>query len=225
MQKKIIIGLLAVVLISAGLYFYPIQKGGQPVEITQNNVENVPQNNNSDKKTLDIISNESLATYELDEVLRGTPTHVKGATSDIAGIITMSTASPQKIEIGQVKIDASTFKTDIPTRDENVKKLVLKSDQSANQFIVFTPTNITGVPEDIAIGKNFPISIIGDMVIIGTTKQVTFNGTANWSIEDALTIDATTTLTYGDFGITIPDFSFLANVDKNVKLIVRLVAR
>ena len=224
MKKEIIIGVIVgvVILAGAGWYFYVsngVNQSGQipPVTTVQNDLPG--------QKTLQIVSNASRATYELNEELQGKPTHVVGSTNQVTGNIVLKTTSPQTIAIGPVYIDASTFRTDIPNRDENVQELILKSNQRANRFITFTTTNITGVPKTIEMDKDFPVTITGDMTILGITKPVTFKGVANLSNDTVLKINASTVVTYGDFGVVVPNFSFLTNVDKTVKLNISLVAK
>ena len=226
MDKKIIIsiGIIAAIIIVGGLY-YIVQPAAAPTQPSQNVVESLPTTNNSDQKMLHIVSGESKATYELGEVLKGKQTHVVGSTGDIAGDIAISLKDVQKIQIGEIKINARTFKTDIDMRDQNVRKMVLKSDDPANEFIVFKTTNITGVPATIESNKEFPVTITGDVTIAGVTKSITFTGIAKLSDANELRINANTMVTYGDFGVTVPNFSFLANVDKTVKLSIALIAR
>ena len=204
-QKNVLIGaIVALIIIVGGVYFYSTKPVTSPVNDAQNLVDN---NVASSEKTLNIVSAESKATYELNEKLQGKPTHVLGTTQSIAGTINIDLTAPAKIEIGEVKIDATTFKTDIAKRDDNVRELVFKSNTSGNQYIVFVPTSIIGVPSNIEAGKDFQITITGDMTILGVTKSITFNGIANVSAENALTINVNTNVTYGDFGLVVPNFS------------------
>lgn len=224
MQNKVVLGVVAVVVLVAGGYYFVSNQQNEDLRVVENQniTENTTQNNETvltnDKKVLNIVATESKATYQLNEELRGTPTLVTGNTSSISGNIILNTDN-QKIESGQVKLDASTFKTDIPTRDENVKKLIFKSDKEENKYIVFNPTNIEQTE-----GSN-QIKVTGNLTISGVSKNITFEGTTSMLADGGITIDASTMLTYADFSLVIPDFPFLANVDKTVKISVSLVAR
>ncbi len=227
-MKKIVIivGVIVIGILGfGGLYFYLSTPATAPSQDSQSAVLRLPENNNPSQKVLHIISSESKAVYELNEVLRGKLNHVVGSTGDIAGDISLTLSKPQKLEIGQIKVNARTFKTDIEQRDENVRKLVLKSNDPANEFIVFKTTNIVGLPESIEANKDFNLSITGDITIAGVTKSVIFEGRAKISDANVMTIDASTMLAREDFGVFIPNFSFLANVDKIVKLSVSIIAR
>lgn len=224
MQNKVVIGVVVVLVLIAGGYYFVSNKQNKDLMVAenQNTTENTIQNNentsDNERKILNIVATESKATYQLNEELRGTPTLVVGNTSSLSGNIVLNTAN-QKIESGQIKLDASTFKTDIPARDENVKKLIFKADKEENQYIVFNPTNIEQTE-----GSN-QIKATGSLSISGVSRTVTFEGTTSMLADGGVTIDASTMLAYADFGLVIPDFPFLANVDKTVKLTVSLVAR
>ncbi|MCX6747847.1 MAG: YceI family protein [Candidatus Nomurabacteria bacterium] len=230
-NNTIMIGVVVLVLILGGVYISQTNKTEKIDELNSNVVseQNVIEDSNgasgiqeTSLKTLAIVSAESKATYEIDEVLRGIPTHVVGNSSSLMGSVVFDPTTNQ-IREAEVKVDASTFKTDIDARDGNVKKLVLKSDQSANQYITFKTTNIEGMSGEV--GKEFPVKVTGDMIILGVSKSVMFEGKANLSADGSVMVNANTTLTYGDFGVSVPDFPFLANVSKTVKLTVQLVAR
>jgi polyisoprenoid-binding protein YceI len=172
-----------------------------------------------------IVPAESKATYEINEKLQGKPVHVVGTTQAISGTAQVDVTAPVKVQIGEIKLDATTFKTDIAKRDENVSELVLKSTKPEFKYITFVPTMISGVPANVEKGKDFPVTIVGDMTILGVKKSVAFTGTMNIGSDNSLTVKAKTKLTYGDFGVTIPNFSFLSDIDKTVDLSVELVAR
>lgn len=214
---------LVLVLVAGGVYYSSTQKV-EEVAVVENEVVNNTltseenTNTNPDQKNLAVVSSESKATYKINEELRGTPTLVTGNTTAITGSITLD-VSNKKIVTGKIEIDANTFATDIPARDENVKKLVLESDK--NKTITFVPTNIEGVLE---VGKSSNVKIAGAITIKGITKPVTLTGTAILNPDNSLALSVKTVLTYGDFGVTIPDFPFLANIDKTVDLSVDIVA-
>ena len=226
MKNSMIWGIvLVLVLVAGGVYYSSTQKV-EEVEVLENEVVNNTltseenTNTNPDQKNLAVVSAESKATYKINEELRGTPTLVTGNTTAITGSITLDVVN-KKIVTGKIEIDANSFATDIPARDENVKKLVLEADKDNNKTITFVPTNIEGVLE---IGKPSNVKIAGAITIKGITKPVTLTGTAILNPDNSLVLSVKTVLAYGDFGVTIPDFPFLANIDKTVDLSVDIVA-
>ncbi|MBM3206116.1 MAG: YceI family protein [Candidatus Staskawiczbacteria bacterium] len=204
--------------------FYFLTPAVAPTQTAQESVEMLPEMQSPGEKTFAVIGAESSATYQLGEVLNGKPTQVIGTTSDIAGSVVISMNNPSAVTFGEIKINARTFKTDIANRDNNVRKLVLKADEPANEFIVFKPTSVTGVPATLEVDKEFPVTIIGDITIAGVTKSVTFTGNMIFGTNNAKVM-ANTMLAYEEFGVFVPNFPFLANVDKMVKLSVSLVAK
>src|SRR3989339_253011 len=227
MQKNIGIVVFVIAVLVGGWYMMSANKNmEEPIteesnQVTENEVVTETQ---TQQKVLNIVSAESKATYDINEVLKGKKTHVTGNSQALTGTVTVDPTS-NKIVAGEVKLDATSFKTDIAARDGNVKTLILKADKPGNEFIVFTATSIEGMSESVLPDTDFPIKVTGNMTIAGVTKSVTFDGMAKLGTDQSVTIKAGTTLTYADFGLAIPDFPFLANVDKTVKLSVELVAR
>jgi len=176
-------------------------------------------------KNLSIVSAESKAEFNLNEVLKGVPTLVVGTSSEITGNIIVHTVNPAKIEIGEIQLDARTLLTDNPMRNNNIAKLILKSNEPQNQFIVFKPTSVVGVPKILTSKQEFPVKILGDLTISGVTKPMTFNGKVTWSDDGILVGSASTDLTYENFGLAIPNFPFFSNVDKVAKIKISLTAK
>lgn len=177
-------------------------------------------------KALNIVAADSEAKYSLNEVLSGVPTLVVGTSRQLSGQIMVDTSvKPAVVTISDIQLDATSFTTDKPMRDKNVISLILRSDKPENKFIVFHPTNITGVPETLTADQSFPVTITGDLTISGITKPAIFNGQLTLKSDGSVTGTASTDLTYANFGLVIPNFPFLANVDQVVKLEVNLNAK
>ncbi|MBP9839922.1 MAG: YceI family protein [Candidatus Pacebacteria bacterium] len=216
MKKLLVVVLLAIVV--GGLYFLN-SKNESPKDLNTNDSVSTDTNDNM----LDVVSLESKATYEIDEVLNGVPTHVVGTSSSLSGKVIFNKES-KKIEGGEIVLDANSFKTDKSLRDENVKKMVLKTSEAGNDAITFSITKFEGAPES-KTGEEVSVKVLGDLKISGVTKAVTFDGKAKMGEDGTLTVNASTTLTYEDFGIAVPDLPFLKDVSKNVKLSVDIVAK
>ncbi|MFA7285900.1 MAG: YceI family protein [Candidatus Paceibacterota bacterium] len=225
MKNNVIVGgVLVLLLVAGGIYYSSTQKVAE-VPVVENDVANntltTEENTNPNQKNLTVVGAESKATYKINEDLRGVPTLVTGNTNAITGFITINKTN-NKILTGKIEIDANSFATDIPARDENVKKLVLESDKQGNASITFVPVNIQG---DLVVGSTSDVKISGNITIKGVTKSIILEGTALLSADNTLALSVKTVLTYADFGVTIPDFPFLANIDKTVDLSVDVVAR
>lgn len=179
----------------------------------------------SNTKTLRIIGTESQATFTLKETLSGKDVTVVGVTNNISGDVQLKTTNPAKLTIGTIKIDARTLKTDNERRNGAIARMILNSDQQGNEYITFTATDVRGIPTTIETGKQFSYTIAGNLTIRGITKPTTFNATSTLNADGSLSGTANTTVTYGDFGISVPDLSFLANVDKSTTLSISLLAK
>jgi len=214
MKKSSILVLLALILIVGGLYF---MNKGDDSKVLESNPSN------TEDSVLDVVSLESKATYEIDEVLNGVPTHVVGTSSALSGKV-MFNKDTKKIEGGEISLDATSLKTDKSLRDENVKKMVLKIDEAGKDVITFTISKFEGAPE-ASLGEEVQVKVLGDLKVSGVTKPVTFDGKAKMGESGDLSVTASTVLTYEDFGIAVPDLPFLKDVSKNVKLSVSIVAK
>jgi polyisoprenoid-binding protein YceI len=231
-MKTILASIIAVIIIGGGLFLYQTRPTAAPTTDINTEVEHLDTTDatagttdTTAIKTLRIVGAESKATFSLNEVLNGTPTLVVGTTSQVAGDIQISATAPAKLTIGEIKIDARTLKTDNERRNGALGRLILKSDQTGNEYITFKTTAITGLPDTIETDKAFSYTIAGDMTVRGVTKPVTFKTTNTFKADGSFVGSADTTIAYADFGISIPDLSFLANVDKTTKLSISIVAK
>ena len=180
----------------------------------------------ADGQTLYAIdASKSVATFTLDEQLRGQPKTVIGtSTGMIAGQIGLDAAHPSSSTVGTVTLNARTFVTDDNSRNNMIRRAILKTENDANEFITFQPTVLDGLPASIASGTPFAFQITGNLTIAGVTKPETFDATAVLNDDGTLGIDASTTVSRADFNLVIPNIPFIANVTDNVVLDLDLVA-
>lgn len=222
MNKNAIIVVVVVVLLGA-LGWYSKSKNQNIVVENNTELANTLTVTES-QKALSVSSADSEATYEINEELQGKPIRVVGKNKGVEGSVVVDSAT-NKIVKATIVLDANGFVTDIAKRDENVKSLVLKSNQELNKSITFTMTNIEGMPETVAVGTQYDTKITGDLTISGVTKVVTFDTKLTYQEDGSINADAKTSLAYEDFGLTIPNLPFLSNVSKTVDLHVVLLAR
>jgi polyisoprenoid-binding protein YceI len=170
----------------------------------------------------EIVPAESQARFVIEEVLRGTPTTVVGATDQVAGQIAIDPSDPQSAQVGTIQINARTLATDNDFRNRAIKNAILQTDSF--EFVTFTPTAITGLPETAMIGEPITFQLTGDLTITGTTQPVTFDVTVTPLSETELTGTAVATVLYGDFGLNIPDSPQVDTVADEVRLELQFVA-
>jgi polyisoprenoid-binding protein YceI len=170
----------------------------------------------------EVVQDESEARFIIDEVLNDQPKTVVGATNQVAGQIAIDPQSPALSRVGVIQINARDLTTDSDFRNRAIKNQILQTDQY--EFITFTPTEITGLPQSGAVGESYTFKMVGDLTIGAVTKQVTFDVTTSAASESRLTGTATTTIAYADYGITIPQVRQVASVEDQVRLELEFVA-
>lgn len=173
-----------------------------------------------------IIAEESLASFTLEEDLRGVRTTVIGATNEVGGRVTVDLANPSASTIGTILVNARTLETDNSFRNRALRSQILKSARDEFEFIVFEPRELGGFSADsVAIGETLRFDVTGDLTVAGETRSVTFAAEVKLESENQISGSATVNLLYADFGMTIPDVPSVANVTDDVDLRLDFVAR
>ncbi len=166
----------------------------------------------------------SEVSFTLEEDLRGVRTTVVGTTGEVAGDVLIDLETPSSSTIGVIRINARTLETDNNFRNRALRSEILQSAQDQYEFIEFTPTRISGLPENAVIGESYEFAVTGNLPIIGVTNEVTFTTTVTLDSEDQISGSASTTIIYDDWGISIPSVPGVANVTEDATLTIRFVA-
>lgn len=95
----------------------------------------------------------------------------------------------------------------------------------ANEFITFTPRNVTGLPASGVKGTTYTFKVTGDLTISGITKEATFDTTATFNTDNSVSGKATGSVKRGDYNLAVPSLPFLADVGEEVKLTFEFVAK
>ena len=114
-------------------------------------------------KVFTIDSSGTEASFTIDEVLFGQQNTVVGTTSQVAGQIQVDKDDPSKSQVGQIKVDLTGLTTDSNLRNNTIQGRILETGDSSNQFAVFTPKSISGLPESVTVGQAFSFKITGDL--------------------------------------------------------------
>ena len=156
-----------------------------------------------------INPSQSLVEFRIGEILNDKPFTAVGVTSDIAGNLILS---ENVVTVGKIAINAKTFKTDSEKRDGAIVRYIIKAEEPANEFIVFEPKSMgTG-------------TIKGDLTFAGVKKAVTFTVLTFESGTSTLSGTATTKLKRSDFNLSVPSLPFIASVDDEFVVNVKVVA-
>ena len=173
-----------------------------------------------------IVADESVATFTLEEDLRGVRTAVVGTTNEVGGKIMVDPANPSASSIGTILINARTLETPESFRNRALRSQILKSAQDGFEFIVFEPRELSNFSADsITVGETISFDVSGDLTVTGTTRNVTFNAEVRLDSETQISGSASVNLLYAEFGIVIPDVPSVANVTDDVDLSLDFVAR
>ena len=163
-----------------------------------------------------IQTSDSKATFTVGEVLRGSPFTVVGTTDQVTGDIAFDPNDPGSAQLGAIKINARTLATDDSSRNRALFNVILNADQY--EYITFTPTSLSGLPETVTIGEPFTFQALGDLAIKDNIHPATFDVTVVPTADGRLEGTARTTINYADWGVTIPSVPFVASVGNEVAL-------
>jgi polyisoprenoid-binding protein YceI len=169
-----------------------------------------------------IVQVESEVRFTLDELLSGVPTTVIGATDQVAGEIAIDPENPVNSKVGVILINARTFVTDNNFRNRAINNEILETDEF--EFVSFTPTNITGFPENPVVGETLEFKITGDLTIRDITQEITFEASVTAVSETRLEGSATAMIAREDYNLQIPEVPRVADVDEDVLIEIDFVA-
>ncbi len=219
--------LLVGVVIALGLWFFLLQtpeEASQPIysEPITSDVVGSGVDATADFVTFEISQDESEARYSLGELLRGQPTTVVGSTNQVAGQIIVNLNDLASTKVGVIRINARTLFTDNNLRNNSIRNRILFTDEF--EFITFTPTEITGLPDSAAVGESVTFQITGELTIKDVTQVETFEVTAVAPTPSRLEGSASTTILRDDYQLFVPNVAAVANVDEEVVLEIDFVA-
>ena len=169
------------------------------------------------------MSGESEARFLIDEVLRGAPITVVGTSDQISGQLAVDPVNPSQSRVGVIQINARALVTDNEFRNRAIRNAILETDRY--EYISFTPTQISGMPERVEVGQSFNFQILGDLTIRTVTRPVTFDVRVTADGSDTISGIATTTVLYRDFALRIPEVPSVDLVADEVVLELEFVAR
>lgn len=175
-------------------------------------------------QTFVIDGSQSQARFHIFEELRGSPKTVEGVTT-IEGSVALDPANLAAAKIGEIKIDARSFKTDSGMRDGAIRRFILGSNDDDHRYISFTPTAISGLPASAKAGDTLNFQVTGDLKIYETVKPVTFAMTVTAQSDVELSGSGSTTVLRSDFGLSIPSVPGVANVGDEVSLFIDFTAK
>ena len=142
----------------------------------------------------------------------------------MAGDLIVDLGSPPDSEVGTIRINVRTLRTDDSRRDRAIRSRVLQSSQDAYEFVEFTPTSLVGLPADLAVGDKFEFAIIGALAIREVSVDVEFDAVVTLETDRSLSGSATATILRKTFDLSIPSVPFVASVGEDVEIRIEFVA-
>ena len=171
-----------------------------------------------------IVPEESEVRFEIDEVLRGAPTLVVGVTNQVAGDFIIDFADLAASQLGTMRINVRTLRTDEERRDRAIRSRILESASDQYEFTTFEPVRLEGLPGSVELGQTVAFQIVGNLAIRDITREVVFDAELTVVAPDRVEGTAVTTILRGDYNLTIPNVPFVASVDEDVLLGITFVA-
>jgi polyisoprenoid-binding protein YceI len=175
--------------------------------------------------TYAIVPDESQVSYTVDEVFINQNNRLNtavGTTSKISGEILLDRANPKNSQIKPITIDISQFTSDSARRDNALRDRFLESARFPEA--TFTPTQIEGLPDVIEEGKDYKLTITGDLGVKEASRPVSFDTTVRLEGEQ-LSGQATTTLLMSDFGVGPISLGGILKTEDEVQIQFDFLAR
>lgn len=224
--KRIAVAVVIVGIVGLGVFLYMTRDLEAPsTDIQDAAVELETTDASGDVVIFRLTQGATTAEFNINEVLNGRDKTVVGTTNQVAGDILINLSDPSQSQVGVITINARTFATDSRQRDNMIGRFILQAENRAYEFITFTPTALTGLPDAIAVGETVEAQVTGDLTIAGVTNSVTFDVTVTLDSETALSGVAQTTIQYPDFNISIPRVPQVASVEDTVILKLNFTAQ
>lgn len=175
-------------------------------------------------QTFSIVPDESQVLFLLDEDLMGNRNTVIGTTDQVAGNILVNFDNPSESQVGPIEINLRTLATDNEFRNRALRDQILESNRDEYEFTTFTPTALSGMPEEVEVGEMFRFTLTGDLPIRAVTNSLEWEVEVTVISETRLEGRARTTITRTQYDLIIPTVPTVANVEEEIDLAIEFVA-
>ena len=231
MNLKVIGWIAAFALVVGGsalawLFWFAGGSGEPSTELTTPTLASGPTTESvGTSKTYVIDATLSVASFEIDEVLRGSPNRVVGETNQVAGQVQVDLADLSSTQFSQIVVNARTLRTDSERRDRAMRgPVILNSASDEFELITLDIDSATGLGGTAEPGDMLSFRLTGDLTIKGVTNEVVFDVVVTLSDESTVEGSVTTTVLRSDFDLGIPSVPGVAQVTDEVVLGLRFVA-
>lgn len=166
---------------------------------------------------LSLVPDASQARFKVREQLAGMqlPNDAVGTTKAVHGTIVFDQNGEIIREQSKFTVDLNTLRTDQPMRDAFIKQNTLETQRFPTAE--FVPHTAQGLPWPLPTTGEATFKLAGEMTVHGVTRTVTWDVTARFSGREA-SGTATTSVTFGDFGMTQPRVARVLSIEDNIRL-------
>jgi polyisoprenoid-binding protein YceI len=170
-----------------------------------------------------IVPGRSSAAFRVNEQLVGKdlPGDAIGSTSAVSGVIAIGPDGEIDAEQSRIVVDLNGLRSDNGMRDTYVRRTILDVDTYPNA--VFLPARAEGLPFPLPAVGTATFRLVGTLIVHGTSQEVTWDVVARRSMNE-VTGNATTTITFTDFGLEPPSVAAIVSVSDEIRLEIALVA-
>ncbi len=143
------------------------------------------------------------------------PSDAVGTTTGLSGAIIIQPDGQIVAAESRFAVDLTTLATDSSRRDGYIQRNTLET--GTYPEAVFMPTVVTGLPSPLPKSGSVAFQLTGDLTVHGATHPVTWDVTAQI---DGRTLRgaATTSITFTEFGMTLPRVGPVLSVEDLIAL-------
>ena len=159
------------------------------------------------------------AQFAVREQLAGLdlPNDAVGTTAAINGTIVILPDGQLVAGESRFVVDLATLKTDSSRRDGYFQRNTLET--GTYPEAIFVPTAAAGLPAALPASGPVVFQLTGDLTVHGVTRPVTWDVTGEVAGQ-TFSGTATTSITFTDFGMTLPRVGPVLSVDDLIRLLL-----
>ena len=159
----------------------------------------------------------SEARYVVREQLAGVefPNDAIGVTSALEGQLVVDGSGAVVWEESGFVVDITTLESDKERRDGYIQRRTLESDQYPT--VTLALTGAEGLPKVLPESGEITFTLLGDLTVHGTTMPTRWDVAAE-TREDAIVGAASTSFSFGYFGLQRPRVAVVLSVDDEIRL-------
>ncbi len=144
------------------------------------------------------------------------PSDAVGATSAITGLIVIAEDGALVPEESKFVVDLTTLQSDSNLRDNFIQRNTLQT--NTYPTAEFAPTQAIGLPSPLPTSGPVAFQLVGGLTVHGVTNQSTWEVTAEIVDGRELVGRASTSFTFGDYGMTVPRVARVLSIEETIRL-------